>query len=199
LFPNSQHTEAYFTVDKDFFERTKATPVGVHISFALAVFREKNTSRVVASGGKFSVPGEGQCSIQAMGENACIFPLTTPFLLVSARSEEITCAPRGKQPQLPPGITGYGYIGYRNSSRAAFGISPIQLSRLDVWDWGQPDEPNARPGLCPGTPLSFGILEEVQGIRSELQIDGIRLADYELRNPASGATGAGTGIMIGMH
>jgi hypothetical protein len=177
LFPNDQHTQTYFTIDKNFFERVKTTPVSLHISFALAEFREKEVRRIVATTTQFAVPGEGQCSVPDDGDGVCLFPLKTPWLLVSAQS--------------PPGITGYGYVGYRNSGLGDFGISPVQVVRLAVWDWGEPDDPNTRPSIRPGTPLSFGILEKSQDMGRELQIDGIRLADYELKGPATESIGTG--------
>lgn len=188
LFPNRQHTQTYFTADKDFYERVKSTPVSAHISFALAELREKEVRRIVVRAEEFAVPGEGRCSLAAMDQVVCLFPLKTPFLLMSVQSEEITCTPREKETPLPAGITGYGWMGRRNSSPAEFGISPVQVSPLYVWDWGGFEDHYARPGVCPGTPLSFGMLEEVRGKRSELQIDGIRLADYEVKN-TGGAVG----------
>jgi hypothetical protein len=59
LLPIYQHTRTGFTVDKDFFERVKTTPVRLHISFALAEFREKEVQRIVATAGVFAVPAEG--------------------------------------------------------------------------------------------------------------------------------------------
>jgi hypothetical protein len=47
LFPNDQHTQTHFAIDKDFFERVKATPVTRHISFVLAEFWEKEARRIV--------------------------------------------------------------------------------------------------------------------------------------------------------
>jgi hypothetical protein len=191
LFPNHHHAQTYFAVDKAFFERVKTTPVRLHISFALVEFREKEARRIVARAGEFVVPGEGRCSLAGMGQMVCLFPLRRPFLLVSAQSEEITCAPREKETPLPAGMTGYGWIENRMSSPAEFGISPVRISPLYISDWGELSDHYARPGVCPGTPLSFGILEEVQGVRSELEIDGIRLADYEVMNRWGQARGVG--------
>jgi hypothetical protein len=195
LFPNDRRTQTYLTIDKDFFEQVKATPVSVYISFAIVEFREKEIERVVSSTERFSVPGEGHCSVSDMG-GGCLFPLRTPFMMVTARLEEMTCTLREKQTPLPPGISGYGLVGYGSSSPAEFGISPVQVVPLDVGDWGELDDPRARPGICPGTPLSFGILEEMGGMRTELQIDGIRLADYELKNPGVGAIGVEIGMLM---
>jgi hypothetical protein len=47
---------------------------------------------------------------------------------------------------------------------------------------------NFRARLCPGTPLMFRTLEEAQSARSELTIDSIRLADYQLKDSPPGQT-----------
>ena len=183
LLPIYQHTRTDFTIDKDFFERVKTTPVRLHISFALAEFREKEVQRIVATAGEFAVPGGGRCSFKNFtGQMVCLFPLKRPFLLMSAKSEEITCAPREKETPLRPGITGLGLIWSRDSGPAELGLSPVHVSPLVIWGWGELYDYGTHQGVCPGTPLSFGILEEMRGMRTELQIDNIRLADYELKN-----------------
>jgi hypothetical protein len=48
--------------------------------------------------------------------------------------------------------------------------------------------------LCPGTPLTYRVLEEAQFTRSELTIDGIRLAEYQLLEHSRPS--AVTGIMV---
>ena len=46
--------------------------------------------------------------------------------------------------------------------------------------------------MCPGTPLTFFTnWEDLQRIRSDLEIDGIHLADYKLNDVLGGANGFG--------
>jgi hypothetical protein len=199
LFPNSQHAQEYFAIDKDFFERVKTTAVSLRMSFALSEFQETEIRQIVVPVGPFSIPGDGHCLPRSAGEILCLFPLRTPFLLVSTQSNDITCPPRENEIQLPPGITGYGRVGYRPAGLAEFGINPVQDLGLSVRNWGIPDERKSPPGLCPGTPLSVGILEEGRAIRTELQIDTIKLIDYEVKRPESGAYGGATGFGIAIQ
>ncbi len=191
LLPNRQHVQAYFQVDRDFFERVKTTPIRAHISIALAEFRETDAKRIVIQAGRFAVPGDGRCSPVRGDFIRCLFPLKEPFTLISAQSEEITCTPQQNEAPLPAGITGYGWMGNRNASPADFGISSVHVRPLYVSDWGKLNDRYLRARVCPGTPLTFHALEEVRGTQTAIQIDGIRLADYALKNLEDGASGLG--------
>ena len=59
---NRQHAQMDITMDSDFFEKLKSSPVNVHISFALAPSHARETIRIVAQAGQFKVPGDGRCS-----------------------------------------------------------------------------------------------------------------------------------------
>jgi len=76
------------------------------------------------------------------------------------------------------------------SAPAELGISPIKLFALSFSHWSRMSEAfTAR--LCPGTPVTFTLLEEERRTQSELAIDGLRLADYQLMDSRQGATGIG--------
>ena len=195
---NRQHAQVNVTIGRGFFERVKSIPVKVHISFALAPTHARETIRFVAQASKFTVPGEGRCSLSPIvpDEVLCVFPLKTPFLLVSAKSDEITCVPRQNETALPTGTTLYGGTrGDRGSSPADFGINPVHLVPLSFWDWGEVNVRNYRPRVCSGTPLTlFANWEDSQRFRSELEVDGIRLVDYQLNDSLEGSTGFGVSV-----
>jgi hypothetical protein len=99
----------------------------------------------------------------------------------------------GARSRLPLGTTLYGgNLWSRGSGPADFGLNPVQTTSLSFWDWGETSDRNYRPRVCPGTPLTFFTnWEESQRIRSDLEIDGIRLADYKLNDVLGGANGLG--------
>jgi hypothetical protein len=196
LLAERQHTQIDIGIDKGFFERVKSAQAKLHITFALAPAHARETAHIVAQAGPFAVPGEGRCSFSPMfqGETLCIFPLKTPYFLMSAKSDELTCTPQKKETPLPPATTLYGGHLW-NPGPADFGLNPVQTTSLGFWDWGGARDPNYRPRVCPGTPLTFFTnWEDSPRFRTDLEIDGIRLADYKLSDAPEGAGGFSIGV-----
>ena len=77
----------------------------------------------------------------------------------------------------PPGTVFSGVNWNRAAARGELGISPVTISSIDLRLWSRTQE-DLRPRLCPGTPLTFSIPEEKMRMGSELNINGLRLADY---------------------
>jgi hypothetical protein len=197
LLPSRPQLRTHFDMDRDFFERVKSTPVKARLSFALTEFHEKEAKRIVTKAEAFPVPGEGRCSFVSEGWGVtCVFPLREPFTLITAASQDLTCTLRKDEAPVPSGLTGYGWIWNRGSG-PELGISPIQTSRLYISDWGELDTRNIHPRICPGTPLRFSTLKEGLHTRSEIEIDGLRLVDYQLKDLQG--TGGPTGLGIGLY
>ena len=109
-------------------------------------------------------------------------PLQMP---VSAQSDEITCAPREHETPLPAETIGCGWI-----RGVAFGLSLVYVQPLWLSDWGEVRPSIFRGRVCPEPPLTvFTTWEGLQRTRSKLEIDGVRLAAYQL-NDAPGGGGA---------
>jgi len=196
LLPAQPTTETYFAVDKAFFEQVKSTSAKVHISFALTAFGPTEVRRVAATADAFAVPGGALCAIHPENRDLlrCRSPLKTPFLAVSTRSEETTCLISGKEKTVPPGTVFYAWNRSWNPTPANFGLSPVELFDLSFFHWPRMNEDFRASSLCTGTPLTFSVLEEGQQTKSELTIDGLRLADYQLMDRGQHATGIGIAI-----
>ncbi len=190
LLAGRQHAQLDITIDKGYFERVKSASVRLRITFALAPAHAKQTTHIVAQSGSFRVPGEGRCSFPPMfqGEMVCVFPLKTPFFLMTARSDELTCTPQKREP-LPAGLTLYGGNFWNpDSAPADFGINPVEMQPVGFWDWGETRETNYHARVCPGTPLTFFTdWEDLPRLRTDLEIEGIRLQDYKLADTAEGS------------
>jgi hypothetical protein len=193
LLPDRPFTDLRFSVDSAFFEQIKLSPARVHISFALAALQAKETRRLTAATGEFAVRREALCAIDRDGFSAlqCRSPLTRPFLVVSTLADETTCPPGEDEKAAPPGTVFSAVNRNWESAPAELGISPVKVFSLDLFRWSRTrDDSHAR--LCPGTPLTFSIPEEKKRTSGELNIDGLRLADYQLRNiPARGGGAIG--------
>ena len=110
-----------------------------------------------------------------------MFPVKTPLMLVSAKSEEITCKPVQNQNGLPAGTVAYGWFGGVPMLGAEFGIDPVSSGRLELSDFGDLQVDRSSGGVCRGTPLTvYTSWQDGPRFRSDLEIDGIRLADYKL-------------------
>lgn len=188
------HAALYIAVDRNFFESAKATPVNLHITLALVPSVPRETTQTVARGDGFALPGEGRCSFSASYSDliSCYFPLKSPLLLLNAKSGEITCPARKNETSMPADTVLSGWIGDGDSGPAEFGLSPVALSPLFLGDLGDLDIRDYRPRICPGTPLTIiSNWQKLPRYRTELEIDGFSLADYELKNTPQGAEGFG--------
>jgi len=199
LFPGQEHSHVDFAVDRDFFERTKSLPVAVQFSFAMTLFRPKETRRVLITSEDFAVPGVGFCwTASAANIIGCRYPLRGPaYVMISTVAKETTCTVSDKERPHLVGTTLNGWTSdgaiealhflnfsaLREASSLSrwgppeLGLSPVGLFRLDLL--GPERAQSEWPLLCPGTPLIFSYLEGVQRLRLEVNISGLQLVDYQ--------------------
>jgi hypothetical protein len=197
LLANRPHTSETITIDKDFYERVKSVPVKIRITFALALARAAEADHVVASAAPFIFPGDGRCSFSpsARNEAICLFPVKSQLMLLSAKSEEITCRPGENEKPLPTGIVAYGWVWALPLLGAEFGINPVSTRELGLSDFGELKTDRFRGGVCPGTPLTiYTSWQDGPRYRADLEIDEIHLADYKLDD--SPDYGGGFGVMV---
>jgi hypothetical protein len=191
--PQSSET---ITIDRDFYERVKSVPVKIHITFALAPARATEVDHVVVGAVPFNFPGNGRCSFSPLARNeaTCLFPVKSQLMLLSAKSEEITCKPGENEKPLPAGIVAYGWVWGFPVLGAEFGINPVSARQLDLSNFGELKVDRHRGDICPGTPLTiYKSWRDILRYRSDLEIDGIRLADYKLDDSP---VGGGFGVMV---
>jgi hypothetical protein len=191
------HTSEIFALDKGFFERVKSVPANVHLALALGPARAREVQRVVAGPGPFSFPHDGRCFFPpfAGGQAVCFFPPEktdwTRRMLLSAKSEEITCKPGENAKTLPAGTIAYGWVWQMGN----FGLNPVSASELYLSGSAELNVPTFRGNVCPGTALTvYAGWQGSPRYRADLEIDGIRLADYKLDD--SPDYGGGFGVMV---
>jgi hypothetical protein len=180
LFPEDQGFNSTFKVKKAFFEHVKATPVQAHISFALSTFQNGETKRVIATSGEFKVPGLGFCSIvQGFSTDSlrCRYAFATPTVLTTVSSSEMPCPfPADGAP--PSGLISRDWSG----SSASDPVSPVGTLDIYFWRWEGNTPTKSSPSLCPGTSLIFRTQEAGRQVRKQIEIDGIKLAEYQTSN-----------------
>ncbi len=179
LFPGSDKMQMDFRTKKSFFEETKRNAVNLRISFALTVSRDRNPRRIIAEGGYFAVPDLGLCRISnGFGTLFCRFPIRGPRLVVlTTASSENTCRPIEGE-SMPAGKTAYG----SGSNTEAGPLGAVGTISLSLGQWNGVSDEKPHPRICPGTPLLVSFPQEVQRVRTDLDLPGIRLAEYQESN-----------------
>jgi hypothetical protein len=179
-----------FAVDKPVFERVKAVPVTLHIWLASTGFRVQDSRRVIAGDGDFEALGNSICSIWP-GDAAslhCRAPLSRPSMAVTVLAKESTCPVDDKEP-VTREASFSDWEWNRDPSSIEMDLTPVQSFTFTFWRMSQ--NIGDRHFLCPGTPITFETLREAQRMRNALTIEGIRLSDYQPKQPSGGGTGFG--------
>jgi hypothetical protein len=195
LFPNQQHAQMHFEVEKDFFNKIKSSNVKARIAFALTVFHDKDGKQVIATDSEFAVPGFGPCSIErgySRNSLQCRYPFRSPTLLVNIASSTTTC-PSTKDQPVPQGKNAQ----YFSDSTDAGPISPVETINLYFWNWDGASDDRLTPSVCAGTPLLFSFPQSAQRARFELEMSGIHISDYRVNN--SFALSPGLTVKTGAH
>lgn len=185
LLASRPHTSEVFALPREFFEQVKSNPVNARLTIALTPARAMEVDHIVAGPGPFTFPAGGRCSYSPFARNqaACIFPplvtQRTQRMLLSARSEEITCKTAENAKPLQAGTVVYGWLW-----RAGFsGLDPVSSSSLELSDIGESELRNSRGGLCPGTALTvYTGWQDGPRYQADLVINGIHLSDYKLED-----------------
>jgi hypothetical protein len=180
LFPEDQGFNSTFNVKKAFFEHVKATPVQAHISFALSTYQNGETKRIIATSGEFKVPGLGFCSIvqgYSTDHLRCRYAFATPTVLTTVSSSEMPCRFTADGAP-PPGLISRDWSG----SSVSDPVSPVGTLDIYFWKWEGNIDTRSSPILCPGTSLIFRTQRAGTQIRKEIEIDGIKLGDYQTSN-----------------
>jgi hypothetical protein len=181
FWPGGDRSVKIFAVDRKFFERVKSIPVNVHISVAQVDYRETNARQITAKDGKFSIAGVGICRIEPYGNSnqnmiACRAPLKSPSLLGHMDPSATTCT---YEDGPPPLITRYMWDVHDDSMGPAdLGIIPVNDVQMMFQSWADNPKRELRY-FCPGTPFTIGTPEEGKHSRTEMEIDGIKLSQYE--------------------
>jgi hypothetical protein len=179
LWPGHTGHTIDFQVKRELFERAKSTPVNLRISFALVGYRETNERTVVVNTGKFAVRDLGICELPPKNSSflACRSPLQIPPFIATLDRSAMTCPPavdegsEESQPTVTGGEWDEGPVTAFDPV-SDFGISFQRFQR------NAPSK-SISLNLCPGTAITLYTPQIYEKSRAELEINGIRLDDYE--------------------
>jgi hypothetical protein len=178
LQPNQEQWEANFGLDKKTFARTKSTPVNLRISLALTGYHEENKRTIIAMANEFVLPDAGKCAVLRPEAPIpqCRAALRIPAFFATIDPATRTCPPEIMKDRPTSTVLATEGDGNDDSGAVPPGISPIVSFTSYSWENVSP-RPNS-VSVCPGTPVTFHTPRPYQNLRAELEIDGIRLADY---------------------
>jgi hypothetical protein len=185
LYQEQKSTEVRFELKKSLFDRVKSSPVKTRIALALSVFRDGHKRRFVTPDGEFQMPDVGLCVGQSGYSRTihCLAPLRPPSLLVTADLSENTCPVGEGESRGKVGEIAHDWKQNFDSTPAEFGISPIREVEFYIWSApGSSTRPRTTAGICPGTPLTLSNPKFVQPMRTEVEIDALRLDEYKVNN-----------------
>ncbi len=188
LYPEQTETHIDFSLKKNFFERVKSLHVKTVISLAFTVFDDQNRRRFVTPDGEFVMPDVGLCSTEAGYTRGiqCRAALRTPSsLLITSDLSETTCPAREGESRAKPGEVARDWHQNSYSGPAEFGISPLKSVSFYLRTSSN-SKARTIDGICPGTPLVLSKPEPVRRARTQLEFNGLQLADYRLKSISFG-------------
>src|SRR5882762_407114 len=191
LFPDAKATQIAFKLPKRMFERIRDLPVRIRLSFAFTLFRDTNQRAFVVPAGEFAMPGVGLCSTEGGYRQTihCRVPLRRPTsLLVSADMSASTCPIAKGDLPADPGQMARNWTSSGDSDPAELGISPIQT--VDFYlNYSNPSSQQIQPGICPASSLVLSNPKAVASNRTAVELDGVRVGDYQLKPVEIGGYG----------
>jgi hypothetical protein len=183
------------SVDRNYFDALKWVPLKARVTIAMAMMETRNESRFTVSRVPFVIPDVGHCSYGTLlGDPNLKYlaPFRSPFpsimRVVKFGPDCITAS--GKTPsdwrdqiedRLIPAFE--FNIGAQPSYLENIRLDPVAAGWINFpfstyvgFKW------SAQGKACPGTEMVIMVLRPVRRLRREVEISGIRLADYAPRN-----------------
>jgi hypothetical protein len=181
LWPGPGTKTIAFQLTKELFDSVKGTPVNLRISFALVGYQETNKRTFIVSKGKFAVQHLGICESLPKNSSflACRSPLIIPPFVATLDEAAMTCPPPTTQGSEVPEATSTGGE-WDDTPVTAF--DPVSSFSISFERFERNDRANVTPttlSLCPGTAITLYTPQIYEKSRAELELDGIRLGDYE--------------------
>ncbi|MGH9733033.1 MAG: hypothetical protein ACRD8A_00415 [Candidatus Acidiferrales bacterium] len=190
LWAETTRSRIDFSLNRDFFERVKSTPITLQMSLALVQYRETNPRTILAGPETLSLPNRGKCAMrfQATQWTTCWAALKPPSFIAVINGADTTCPATSKKQTTAR--TGFAISGVWDSTSPAYpGISPItefplNFTRADDANVFVPfDQQIQAPRICPGTPITFYSPRFSRASRAELTINEVRPGDFVLEVP----------------
>jgi len=186
------------SMDRDYFDAVKWVPLKARVTIAMTMLETRNESRFSVSNAPFVIPGIGHCWYRISWPwdtnppLECLAPFRIPYPLVVrvAKFGPDCILTRG---EIPLDVREQIQDRLVPESKLDIGMRPSYLvnMKLDPVAAGQIRSPLSSYGertwvvdgtACPGSEVVIVVLRPVRRLRRDVEISGIRLADYAPRN-----------------
>jgi hypothetical protein len=184
FYPETKTAQIAFSLKKNTFDGMKSGPVNISLRLAFTLFHDANQRTLMVPPGEFPIQAAGMCFPFRDYSPAirCVVPFRRPSsLLVSADASQSTCPASREDPRPYPRKIVRDWTSNSDSQPAEFGISPIQVFDIRLYDWSASGLQSSGGGLCPGTPIVLSNPEAVSSHQVAFQFTGLNLSDYHLK------------------
>jgi hypothetical protein len=186
--PGTLDATVRFRIRRSIFDRFKASPVNLRLTFAIDQARAAAQTSISLSYSEFAVPSFGICTPQSTRFNVppeitginCRSAMHPPRLTyVTARWSEGPCSERDANGE---SLLGTAWEGSFDTDPAEFGITSVWETPLNLSNsWAGYNKGYVRPRrLCPGSPVTFTRYELVGHTQIEIAIPSFRLPEIAL-------------------
>jgi hypothetical protein len=172
------------------YERLVASPLTLHLDFALTQARPAWSKKFGLPEGDFNVPGFGSCSsvkdqprgIQRISGFICRFPLRPPKLTtLTAFQTKGPCSAAATSPRDPKLFVSNSF-GNFDPAPASFSLSSVDETYFSkgggyLSSDGKPLDESLIPRLCPGAPVVITQYQKVRSMQNSVTIDNFNLSN----------------------
>lgn len=190
FWPEQTFSTLQFSIKRRLFESIKSLPVHLRLSLALSQFKESSPRELLLPENQFFLIGVGHCRLWPGYFPAlnCRSALNLVPLIVSSTITNASCSDQDSAPSSRSNYPAHELRGTQIGGFVNPGISPIKTFSISLQTFAEtkesPEE-RARLHLCPGTPIRFATPVHSVRTRLNLEIDHIKLEDYEAKTYGS--------------
>jgi hypothetical protein len=191
----AKSSEARFYMTTRFFDEIKSTPVTLRFSVLLTLLRDQGTVKVPLQDGDIAMPNVFNCATYgtSMEDLLCRTPLFQPRLFrIGIDAPEACHSAASDLPQRSEALERTAPSAQLQGINMSYGwraqvmdfeISPVTAFYMSLRQGPRSAESHANQGTldCPGAQLEFTTRGPVAHIRRDIEIRGLRLADYVLK------------------
>jgi hypothetical protein len=177
FLPDMKIAQLGFALPWAVYDKLKALPVTVRLTFLLTQAQVGAVSRVSLPAGSFRVPDFGVCSPQASRANPdeisgifCRSALREPRLThIQFLAHNASC--KSSPDQIDAGLVGSTWQGSFDAGPAQFGIASVKypFGTFPSYVTGE------NLHFCPGTPVTFSRYDVVRRTQTAVTIEGFQL------------------------
>lgn len=181
MFPDTSTIYFGFSIKQRLLNQMQSSPAKLKLTVAFTTYNNSNETDFVIPPEAFYIQDLGPClpGKRFFRQVHCLAPLHGPrSLFLTADLSRSTCPLQKEELQYPEGTLGHAW-STSDSGPAEFGLSPVKEIDLGISILPNMDSRRGA-GLCPGTPVIVSNPVPVRSNQMSIELDNIRLSDFQL-------------------